>query len=95
VVAQPLRRPETLAIFWFSGGPFAARGATGEAEYPTRWLGGTGEPFAVGKQERGGACGQPFEDEQKGNGTFVELKIRCCMIYHLNKSACVWVELLS
>jgi hypothetical protein len=49
-VAQPLRRAETLAIFWFLCGPFAARGATGEAEYPTRWLGGTGEHSVVGKR---------------------------------------------
>ena len=53
VVAQPLRRAEALAIFWFLCGPFAARGATGEAEYPSRWLGGTGEHSAVGKRERG------------------------------------------
>jgi hypothetical protein len=53
VVAQPLRRAETLAIFWFLCGPFAARGAKGEAEYLSRWLGGTGERSTVGKQERG------------------------------------------
>jgi hypothetical protein len=52
VVAQPLRRAETLAIFWFLCGPFAARGAKGEAEYLSRWLGGTGERSTVGKQER-------------------------------------------
>jgi hypothetical protein len=55
VVAQPLRRAETLAIFWFLCGPFAARGAKGEAEYLSRWLGGTGELSAVGKRERQGA----------------------------------------
>jgi hypothetical protein len=54
VVAQPLRRAETLAIFWFLCGPFAARGATGEAEYPSRWLGGTGERSPVGKRKRQG-----------------------------------------
>jgi hypothetical protein len=53
VVAQPLRRAETLAIFWFLCGPFAARGAKGEAEYLSRWLGGTGERSTVGKRERG------------------------------------------
>ena len=53
VVAQPLRRAETLAIFWFLCGPFAARGAKGEAEYSSRWLGGTGERSTVGKRERG------------------------------------------
>jgi hypothetical protein len=39
VVAQPLRRAETLAIFWFLCGPFAARGAKGEAEYLSRLAG--------------------------------------------------------
>jgi hypothetical protein len=39
VVAQPLRRAETLAIFWFLCGPFAARGAKGEAEYSSRLAG--------------------------------------------------------
>ena len=54
MVAQPWRRAETLVFFFrFLCGPFAARGATGEAEYPTRWLGGTGEPSVVGKRERG------------------------------------------
>ena len=56
MVAQPLRRAETLAIFWFLCGPFAARGATEEVEYSSRWLGGTGEHSAVGKrsgEERG------------------------------------------
>jgi len=33
-------------------GPFAARGAEGEEEYPSRWLGGTGELTEAGKQER-------------------------------------------
>jgi hypothetical protein len=56
VVAQPLRRAETLVFFfWFLCGPFAARGAKGEAEYLSRWLGGTGERSTVGKQERRGA----------------------------------------
>ena len=34
VVAQPLRRDEMLVYLWFLCGPFAARGAKGEAEYP-------------------------------------------------------------
>jgi hypothetical protein len=67
VVAQPLRRAETLAIFWFLCGPFAARGAKGEAEYLSRWLGGTGERSTVGKQERRGAR-TTFEDGLKGHG---------------------------
>jgi len=44
-------------------GPFAARGAKGEEEYPKRWLGGTGEIVEVGKQEQeqlgAGAAGAP------------------------------------
>jgi hypothetical protein len=40
VVAQPLRRAETLVFFfWFLCGPFAARGATGEVEYSSRLAG--------------------------------------------------------
>ena len=35
VVAQPWRRAETLVYLWFLCGPFAARGAKGEAEYPS------------------------------------------------------------
>jgi hypothetical protein len=58
VVAQPLRRAETLAIFWFLCGPFAARGAKGEAEYLSRWLGGTGEHSAVGKQDAARSAGR-------------------------------------
>jgi hypothetical protein len=34
VVAQPLRRAETLVYLWRLCGPFAARGAKGEEEYP-------------------------------------------------------------
>jgi hypothetical protein len=34
VVAQPLRLAETLFYLWFLCGPFAARGAKGEEEYP-------------------------------------------------------------
>jgi hypothetical protein len=34
VVAQPWRRAEKLVYLWFLCGPFAARGAKGEAEYP-------------------------------------------------------------
>jgi hypothetical protein len=60
VVAQPLRRAETLAIFWFLCGPFAARGAKGEAEYLSRWLGGTGEHSVVGKR-RTRSVGLRFE----------------------------------
>ena len=81
MVAQPLRRAETLAIFWFLCGPFAARGAKGEAEYLSRWLGGTGERSTVGKQELGGARGRPFEDEPKGNGMFSQTdKLECTEI---------------
>ena len=34
VVAQPLRLAETLVYLWCLCGPFAARGAKGEEEYP-------------------------------------------------------------
>jgi hypothetical protein len=73
VVAQPLRRADTLVFFfWFLCGPFTARGAKGEAEYLSRWLGGTGERFTVGKQERRGARATRSADDtrggQKGNG---------------------------
>jgi hypothetical protein len=34
VVAPPLRRAETLVYLWCLCGPFAARGAKGEEEYP-------------------------------------------------------------
>ena len=34
VVAQPWRRAKMLFYLWFLCGPFAARGAKGEAEYP-------------------------------------------------------------
>jgi hypothetical protein len=61
VVAPPLRRAETLAIFWFLCGPFAARGAKGEAEYLSRWLGGTGERSTVGKQEAARSAGRGVE----------------------------------
>jgi hypothetical protein len=77
VVAQPLRRAETLAIFWFLCGPFAARGAKGEAEYLSRWLGGTGERSTVGKQERRGSGATRSADDirggQKGNGMILKL----------------------
>ena len=62
-----------LAIFWFLCGPFAARGAKGEAEYLSRWLGGTGERSTVGKQEQRGSKGQGKQrgsstEEAEGNG---------------------------
>jgi hypothetical protein len=67
VVAQPLRRAETLVFFfWVSCGPFAARGAKGEAEYLSRWLGGTGERSTVGEQERRGGEGQ---GKQRGSSS--------------------------
>jgi hypothetical protein len=45
-----------LSVPWYSvRGPFAARGAQGEEEYPQRWLGGTGEVTSVGKREMDGA----------------------------------------
>jgi hypothetical protein len=39
VVAQPLRLAEMLVYLWCLCGPFAARGAKGEEEYPWRLAG--------------------------------------------------------
>ena len=53
MVAQPLRRAETLAIF-FSGScvaPLRLGGLRGKKSTPSVWLGGTGEHSAVGKQD--------------------------------------------
>ena len=66
MVAQSLRRAKTLAIFWFVCGPFVARGAKGEAEYLSRWLGGTGERSTVGKQERCGSGATRSADDIRG-----------------------------
>jgi hypothetical protein len=86
VVAQPLRRAETLAIFWFLCGPFAARGAKGEAEYPSVWLGGTGEHSVVGKRERQGARdGHGAQDvfrRGRGNGMIVIDEVKCIFFYN-------------
>jgi len=57
-------------------GPFAARGAKGEAEYLSRWLGGAGERSTVGKQERreaGATWERGYQRKQKGKGTLVDL----------------------
>jgi hypothetical protein len=54
VVAQPLRRAETLALY--SGScvaPLRLGGLRGKQSTPSVWLGGTGEPCMVGKRERG------------------------------------------
>ena len=56
MVAQPLRRAETLAIY--SGScvaPLRLGGLRGKQSTPSVWLGGTDEPFAVGKREWQGA----------------------------------------
>jgi hypothetical protein len=56
VVAQPLRRAETLALY--SGScvaPLRLGGLRGKQSTPSVWLGGTGEPSAVGERERQGA----------------------------------------
>jgi hypothetical protein len=53
VVAQPLRRAETLALY--SGScvaPLRLGGLRGKKSTPSVWLGGTGEHSAVGKRER-------------------------------------------
>jgi hypothetical protein len=57
VVAQPLRRAETLALY--SGScvaPLRLGGLRGKQSTPSVWLGGTGEHSAVGKRERQGAA---------------------------------------
>jgi hypothetical protein len=51
VVAQPLRRAETLALY--SGScvaPLRLGGLRGKQSTPSVWLGGTGEHSAVGKR---------------------------------------------
>jgi hypothetical protein len=56
VVAQPLRRAETLALN--SGScvaPLRLGGRRGKQSTPRIWLGGTGERLEVGKRERQGA----------------------------------------
>ena len=56
VVAQPLRRDETLALY--SGScvaPLWLRGLRGKKSTPSIWMVGTGENSAVGKRERQGA----------------------------------------
>jgi hypothetical protein len=45
--------------------PLRLGGLRGKQSTPSDWLGGTGELSTVGKQERGGACGRPFEDDVK------------------------------
>jgi hypothetical protein len=52
VVAQPLRRAETLELY--SGScvaPLRLGGRRGKQSTPRVWLGGTGEHSAVGKRE--------------------------------------------
>jgi hypothetical protein len=90
VVAQPLRRAETLAIFWFLCGPFAARGAKGEAEYPSRWLGGTGERSPVGKQERRGAGATRSAGRQSNGGA-----IRHRYAFHLVVEGMVYHDVVE
>ena len=56
MVAQPLRRAETLALY--SGScvaPLRLGGLRGEQSTPSVWLGGTGELSVVGEQEQRGA----------------------------------------
>jgi hypothetical protein len=62
VVAQPLRRAETLALY--SGScvaPLRLGGLRGKQSTPSVWLGGTGEPSEVGKRERQGSAGRGTE----------------------------------
>jgi hypothetical protein len=65
--------------------PLRLGGLRGKQSTPSVWLGGTGEHFAVGKQERGGARGRPFEDELKGNGMISQTgRIECTGLYDVN-----------
>ena len=58
--------------------PLRLGGLRGKQSTPSVWMGGTGEPFVVGKQERGRARGRPFEDELKGNGMNSQIgRIEC------------------
>jgi hypothetical protein len=61
VVAQPLRRAEELETLWLCVAPLRLGGLRGKKSTPSVWLGGTGELFAVGKQEleRQGVRGLP------------------------------------
>jgi hypothetical protein len=56
VVAQPLRRAETLALYFGSCvAPLRLGGLRGKQSTPRVWLGGTGEFSAVGERMRHGA----------------------------------------
>jgi hypothetical protein len=70
VVAQPLRRAETLVLY--SGScvaPLRLGGRRGKQSTPRVWLGGTGEHSAVGKRERGTRQGaRDVVRGAKGNG---------------------------
>jgi hypothetical protein len=55
VVAQPWRRAEELVTLWLCVAPLRLGGLRGKESTPSVWLGGTGESFTVGKQERLGA----------------------------------------
>jgi hypothetical protein len=70
VVAQPLRRAEELETPWLCVAPLRLGGLRGKKSTPSVWLGGTGELFAVGKQEQErrepqGARGTPQEQANR------------------------------
>jgi hypothetical protein len=72
VVAQPLRRAETLVLY--SGScvaPLRLGGRRGKQSTPRVWLGGTGEPSVVGKQER----------ERQGARDAPSVDLRLCLRY--------------
>ena len=54
MVAQPLRRAETLAISGSRVAPLRLGGRRGKQSTPRVWLGGTGELLVVGKREEYG-----------------------------------------
>jgi hypothetical protein len=81
VVAQPWRRAETLVISGSCVAPLRLGGRRGKQSTPRVWLGGTGEPFAVGKQERQGArdCergADSIQGRRKEFGTLVNIFIK-------------------
>ena len=54
--SSTLRGEMQVIILWYCVcGPFVARWAQGEEEYPWHWLGGISEVFMVSKQETGGS----------------------------------------
>ena len=82
MVAQPLRRAEELG-FLVVCGPFAARGAEGEEEYPQRLAGRYRWVLVVGKQEQerqagagAAGCADNSGERRCGNGMIFLMVVR-------------------